>query len=560
MRADWAPQYTPINQPWASLGSLPRPRIGEESNELTTIMRSVMNAQANDDGWPTFSGKYVEFPRFRKEWWAYRQTYHGHVRDELVCRTLKEKSLASDVRVMVNDIDDLREIWETLNKCYDRPGKYISEALEPIIKFRIYKPFDSRAVREFYSLLRAAMMGARRAGMLERLINDQTLPGILGRMPPMDWRQWARERPDWSREPADEAFWKFVDQKWKDAINVAAAEPPAWGAGGGGGKAAYPQGVGAGMKEAGKLAKAGAAAIHVTEAVGRRTEHGEGKRACIFKEVMGCAGTHPPWFCRAFGKLPAKERERLIVDNKLCPFCLLHDKEKPCGAKQRPASVACTIPGCKGRHVQKLHEVLKDILREEGRVHVLQEDDGWEESDGAWELGEEDGVIVGAVRQEDEYSWSDACDAWTALDEKAEAGVYQVEAEEAESSEDDSEGGLLIEGEEREYVLELLLRETSLETQETNRSTYPRPTGSKSKRKESLKKKHHKRARMAKETGSRPTQGSGGGATASGKTKHEPRGRPCNPGAGGRGAVLEGRGESKQSTPPPPTLGRECSA
>ncbi len=69
------------------------------------------------------------------------------------------------------------------------------------------------------------MMGARKAGMLERLINDQTLPGILGRMPPMDWRQWARERPDWAREPAEEAFWKFVDQKWKDALNVAAAEP-----------------------------------------------------------------------------------------------------------------------------------------------------------------------------------------------------------------------------------------------------------------------------------------------------------------------------------------------
>ncbi len=57
-----------------------------------------MNAQANDSGWPTF-----------KEWWAYRQTYHGHVRDELVCRSLKERSLASHVRLLVNDIDDLRE-------------------------------------------------------------------------------------------------------------------------------------------------------------------------------------------------------------------------------------------------------------------------------------------------------------------------------------------------------------------------------------------------------------------------------------------------------------------
>ncbi len=81
----------------------------EEDGELSTLMRGMMNAQANDSGWPTFSGKYVEYPRFRKEWWAYRQTYHEHVRDELVCRSLKEKSLASHVHLLVNDIDDLRE-------------------------------------------------------------------------------------------------------------------------------------------------------------------------------------------------------------------------------------------------------------------------------------------------------------------------------------------------------------------------------------------------------------------------------------------------------------------
>ncbi len=47
----------------------------------------------------------------------------------------------------------------------------------------------------------------------------------------MDWRQWAKERPNWTREATEEAFWNFVDQKWRDALNVAAAEPLAWGGG-----------------------------------------------------------------------------------------------------------------------------------------------------------------------------------------------------------------------------------------------------------------------------------------------------------------------------------------
>jgi hypothetical protein len=229
-------------------------------------------------------------------------------------------------------------------------------------------------------------------------------------------------------------------------------------------------------------------------------------------------------------------------------------------AKQKQVSVACLIPGCKGRHVQKLHEALKDVLREEGRVHVLQEDDGWEESDGAWELGGEEEVIVGAVRQENEDSWSDTCDAWAALDGEAEAGVYQVEAEEAWPSEDDPEGGLLVEGEEREYILELLLRETPLETQATDQSDRHEPASSKSKRKGSLGKKHHKKVKVAKKTSSKVAQGGGEETIGGGEERCGPRGRPCNPEARGGGAATGERDGGHQSTPPPPILGRECSA
>jgi hypothetical protein len=158
----WPPQSTPATTTWPTLELAPRPRIGGAGNELTALMQGLMGAQANDNGWPAFSGRYMEYPRFRKEWWAYRQTYHGHERDELVCRSLKEKSLASGVRMLVNDIGDLREAWNTLDTCFDRPEKYIAEALDPVVKFRSYKAFDNGAIREFYSLLRAAMMGPGR--------------------------------------------------------------------------------------------------------------------------------------------------------------------------------------------------------------------------------------------------------------------------------------------------------------------------------------------------------------------------------------------------------------
>jgi hypothetical protein len=57
------------------------------------------------------------------------------------------------------------------------------------------------------------MMGAKKVGLLQRLINNQTLPGILAKMPASDWKQRARERPAWVGSVVEDAFWAFIDQK-----------------------------------------------------------------------------------------------------------------------------------------------------------------------------------------------------------------------------------------------------------------------------------------------------------------------------------------------------------
>jgi putative ubiquitin-RnfH superfamily antitoxin RatB of RatAB toxin-antitoxin module len=150
---------------------------------LVEFMRSFGQMRANDSGWPTFDGRYVSYPRFKKEWGAYRQTYHSTVSDDLAARTLRDKCLQGDALQMVNHLDDLREMWETLDTCYERPDKYAEEALRPIVDFRKYKIADSAAVREFYSLVRAAIKGARKMGRIELLINDQTIPRIMSKMP-----------------------------------------------------------------------------------------------------------------------------------------------------------------------------------------------------------------------------------------------------------------------------------------------------------------------------------------------------------------------------------------
>ncbi len=167
---------------------------------------------------------------------------------------------------------------------------------------------------------------------------------------------------------------------------------------------------------------------------------------------------------------------------------------------------------------------------------------------------------MGAVCQEDEGSWSDTCDAWAALDEHAEAGVHQVKVEEDEPSEDDPEEGLLVEGEEREYVLELLLREASLEAGATCQPSRPELASPSGRGKKGLKKKHHKKVKVTSRAGSKATQEDGKEPVNKEEERKEPQDQSHNPETRGGDATAKGHNKSDRSLPPPPTLGRECSA
>ncbi len=58
--------------------------------------------------------------------------------------------MKGDVWKMVGHLEDLQEIWVTLDTCYERPEKYLDESLRPILEFRRYKVYDNNAIREFY--------------------------------------------------------------------------------------------------------------------------------------------------------------------------------------------------------------------------------------------------------------------------------------------------------------------------------------------------------------------------------------------------------------------------
>jgi 5-methylthioribose kinase len=130
---------------------------------------------------------------------------------------------------MIGNVEDLAEIWDTLETCYERQEKYVTEAPKAVLEFfRRYRMFDNKTVWELYSLLRATIKSTRTVGHLRLLINDQRISRIVGKMLHAEWKQWSTRQPEWILEDVEEAFEKFVEEKWKDALNMAAAESASW--------------------------------------------------------------------------------------------------------------------------------------------------------------------------------------------------------------------------------------------------------------------------------------------------------------------------------------------
>jgi hypothetical protein len=68
--------------------------------DLAALQRGWGQLRANDNGWPMFDGRYASYPRFKKEWVAYRETYHSTVNDDLAAKTLREKCVKGDAHKM----------------------------------------------------------------------------------------------------------------------------------------------------------------------------------------------------------------------------------------------------------------------------------------------------------------------------------------------------------------------------------------------------------------------------------------------------------------------------
>jgi hypothetical protein len=75
-------------------------------------------------------------------------------------------------------------------------------------------------------------------------------------------------------------------------------------------------------------------------------------RKCRFINILNCLSAHTPWSCEVVTKLVLEERSRIILDNKICSFCLLHREDNVSYWRGTDRKAACVEPDCKGGQIK----------------------------------------------------------------------------------------------------------------------------------------------------------------------------------------------------------------
>jgi hypothetical protein len=236
-------------------------------------------------------------------------------------------------------------------------------------------------------------------GRIGLLINDQTIPKIMGKMPYTDWKEWATRRPDWMQQDVATAFEGFVERKWQDALNVAAAEPASWR---GDGERTNP-----GVRTPDRAMASGKGVLKITGAVNVVKQEAPSRshspswdvsfgRKCRARNLIGCDGDHIMLQCEKLMSLGLSERKEIVEKSGLCIFCLKHAAELDCYGRGGMSKPRCTQSGCDGEHTPGVHKLM---VEENAGVNLVAEDEGETDEDGGEDedKDEDEGWWVGTI-------------------------------------------------------------------------------------------------------------------------------------------------------------------
>jgi hypothetical protein len=195
------------------------------------------------------------------------------------------------------------------------------------------------------------------------------------------------------------AFERFVERKWQDALNIAAAEPASWSVG-----REKPSSRGEVQEKVAPISKGTLKVTGVVNVIEQKVSPRPLSlswdvsfgRKCRARNLIGCDGDHVLLQCDKLLSMKLSERKEVLEKSGLCLFCLKHAAELECYGRGGLSKPRCTQAGCDGEHTPSVHKLMGE---ESVGVNLVAEDEYESEEDEEWWVGT---VRMEEVREEEE--------------------------------------------------------------------------------------------------------------------------------------------------------------
>jgi uncharacterized membrane protein YgcG len=156
---------------------------------------------------PEYEGSYRAYPKFKKEFRTHVGA-RGDLTKEQKASYLLHK-LKGAAKKEVENIEDLDDIWDALERRFNRPALYAQEAMKSLVGWRPIPFNDLSGLAKYYSLVLTTRRELSQYGQERELETYGMLHEMVSKLPLMEKNEYIKSR----REDSPSEFFAFVKKR-----------------------------------------------------------------------------------------------------------------------------------------------------------------------------------------------------------------------------------------------------------------------------------------------------------------------------------------------------------
>lgn len=307
------------------------------------------------EGSKAFRSKKMDFPKFSgsiRQYSSFKRDFQeivekpGNFTQEEMSHILRNDSLQGEARSHCHSIYELRELWKRLDDVYNDKGQVVEIVTRQLTGFKKIRDDDYARLIEFVTIVEKAHLDLSALGSTNVMSNPMTVKLIEEKCPDWVQKSYATQKDDdISEEKEFECLLSFLIRKRKEARRLARLQED---------KKPAPSPNKFPEKKKGHVNLSNSGQSGKGQGGQGRTGGGQGTGwicpvpDCKYKQKHFLSD------CRAFKRLDADGKGKVILDKKLCVLCFSPSHDEP-SCPKKTTWQPCDRENCGKWHSRFIH-------------------------------------------------------------------------------------------------------------------------------------------------------------------------------------------------------------